>query len=535
MTAAARFSMRTVTCVVWMSLLAFTPAAFAQQAQDEAFKDGLDAREAKKWQEVVQHMRRAIQADPAESARKVRRGLGGILGGGTEYLPHYFLAEALFNLGDCAGAVEEWSVSEQQGAVKARAESFALLQKGYALCEARGVLSPARYGPVLLRTRQQVTDVTSLAASVTNTAQAHMDLWRADMKEQYDRATGDLQNAQVRLAAATRTRQERDFGDASTTAERARGALKALEQELAAAIAEHGTVQGLARETELALSTAEGIEKTLAAKKAFMTPALAAARQAASESAAQARSQMTAGVRASSVPMLSDARTTAQNASSKYREVLDAVVKLEARAHEKLVAEAVALAQDAFSFVDGGFASIDRLASEKPGAVKPEMTTEREALVKEAATVRRRFETAQRRGDVAGLQDAARLAGEVRTRLDALIRAFGPVTLVDRGVRAALIEGARLFFAGEYDQALAALDPATIGDGPLQLHAHLLRAAAHYALFVRSGERDQVRRAAAISEVAAVKQINPGFSPDARAFAPRFISFFQEEPRGQTP
>jgi hypothetical protein len=44
---------------------------------------------------------------------------------------------------------------------------------------------------------------------------------------------------------------------------------------------------------------------------------------------------------------------------------------------------------------------------------------------------------------------------------------------------------------------------------------------------VRSGEKDQALRTRAVSEVEACKRIDPNFQPDARAFAPRFLSFYQ--------
>jgi tetratricopeptide (TPR) repeat protein len=512
----------TLACVMCLALAAFAPAATAQE-QDEAFKDGLDARESRKWQEAAEQMRRAIQADPKESSRKVRTGIFG----GTEYLPFYFLGEALFNQGDCARAIEAWSVSEQQGAITSRSESVAFVRKGYAACEAKGVLAPARYGPLLSRTRQQVAEATTLAGNVSTAGQAHLELWRPDMKEQYERASGELQNAQSRLVTATRTRAERDFNDAASAAERARTAFKSLDSQLNAAISLHGTLQGIVKEIEQVLASVEANDNVLAKKRASMTPALAAARQTAQETMQRARSQMATGVRTSSVSALTEARASAEDASVKYREVLAAVTKLETRTHERRVAEALTLAQEAFSFVDGGLASLDRLAAEKPAAVTPEMTGQREALQKEVSTARRRFEAARRAGDPAGLEEAARLVTDVRTRLDALISAFGPVTLIDRGVRSALIEGARFFFAGDHQQALATLDPSTVGDGALQLHVHLLRAAAHYALYIRSGEKDRSHQSQAIAEIEKVKALNPDFEPDGRAFAPRFIAFFR--------
>ena len=48
-------------------------------AQDDAFKQGLQARSDKKWADVVRHMQNALKADAQESTRKVgsRLGVGG--------------------------------------------------------------------------------------------------------------------------------------------------------------------------------------------------------------------------------------------------------------------------------------------------------------------------------------------------------------------------------------------------------------------------------------------------------------------------
>ena len=515
-----------VVSAIWVCAVAVPPAAYAQQ-QDDAFKEGLEARDDRKWQEAAAAMRRAIQIDPKETGRKIRRGLGGMLGGGTEYLPHYFLGEALYNLGDCVGAVEAWDVSEQQGVVASRSESVAFLRKGYAECERKGVLPPAKYAPLLSRARQQLSETTTMAASVSASAQAHLGLWRLEMKEQYDRASVDLQQAQSRLTIATRTRSERDFSDATTAMERARTALRALESQLNAAVALHGTVQGIVTEIEQALANADASDKVLEGKRALIPSSLAAARKAAQDALARARSELTSGVRASNVAALAEARATAHDAATKFKQVLDDVMKIETRTQERRAAEALAHAQEAFSFVDGGFTTLDRLSAEKAASVRPELAEERALLEKHMIAARRRFAAAQRARDIEGLQDAARRAGDVRARLDALIGSFGPVTIVDRGVRPALAEGARLFFAGEYQQALAALDLATLTGVPLQAHVHLFRAAALFALYVRSGETDHSLRAQALAEIDTISAANPEFVPDARWFAPRFVKFFQ--------
>ena len=515
-------------CVVAWAVLIAAPSVRAQE-QDEAFKDGLDARGSKKWRQAADHMREAIKADPTESARKVGKNVFGR--GGMEYLPYYFLGEALFNLGDCAGAIEAWGSSEQQGAINARAESVAFLQKGYAQCEGQGVLGPARYNVLVAKTRQQVTEVTALGNTVFATARDHNDLWTSAMKEQYDRANGELQNAQARLVNATRSRLEQDFTETNAAAERARTGFRAVQAELTGVVARSGTVHGITRDTEQALQSAVGIERMLAGKKPFMTAALLAAAQNARDVAARGRSQMGVAQRTLSEPVAIEARGLAQDALGQYQALLEAVGRREAA----YVADAAGKAKQEFTFVDSGFATYDRQAVAKPEKVTPDMTAKRESLQKLNDGARRRLDSAERGRDLSRLQEVERTAADIRKQLQALNEAFGPLTLPERGVRVALIEGARQYFAGHYAQVLATLDPAALGDGLLQHHVHLFRAAAHYALFVRSGEKDASQRTQAVAEVERVKQISPEFSPDARVFAPRFLAFFHAEPASPSP
>lgn len=243
------------------------PAAVAQDKTDEAFKAGLAARDEKtsdrkKWDDVALQMRRAIQADATESARKVRYGFGGnIVGifgqGGTEYLPHFFLGEALFNQQDCVGAVDAWSRSEQQGAVRSRADFLAILQKGYISCEAKGVFPPSKYDPLLTRTTQHITDVNTQAETVVRLATANRELWQSEAKEQYDRASGEIQNARMRLENAAKSRSQSGFNDATAAADRAKSILTTLETNLSSALSARLTIQGQAKDVEQIIGFAE--------------------------------------------------------------------------------------------------------------------------------------------------------------------------------------------------------------------------------------------------------------------------------------
>ncbi len=514
-----------LSCAVWLVTMLVAQTA---HAQDDAFRAGLEARTGRKWQETAAQMRRAIQSNPQESSRKVRSGIGGLLRqGGTEYLPHYFLGEALFNLDDCAGAVDAWSKSEQQGAIRTRPEFVAVLQKGYVACEAKGVLPPAKYDALLVRARQQVSDVTALASTISNLGQANLELFHANMREQYERGANEIENAQSRLATATRTRTQRDFADVAAAAERARGILTTLEANLNAAVAARVAAVTQAKEVLEIIGAAEAQDRAIDGRKIWLTQVLAAERQYGRDALKNARDRIAGTPSASAV---TEARTLANDGSMRLRKVFAELTKIERSAVDRRLAESLAPAREALSFVGGAMATLDRLTAEKPAMVRPEMTAEREAIERQVVNARRRLESAEKAQNIAAIVEATKLASDAQDRLDALIKAFGPVTIIDRGVHPALEQGARLFFAGEYQQALSALSPAggLAPDIPLQVHVHLFRAAALYNLFVRSRESDRSLLTRAQAEVEQCRKLQPAFQPDPRAFAPRFIDFFQK-------
>ena len=100
-------------------------------------------------------------------------------------------------------------------------------------------------------------------------------------------------------------------------------------------------------------------------------------------------------------------------------------------------------------------------------------------------------------------------------------------------MNAALEEGARFYFAGEYQRALDSLGPVGgLSDVPLQVHVHLFRAAALFGLYVRSGESNQALLKELLTAIERCKQIDPAFQPSARAFSPRFLSVYQNGATG---
>jgi hypothetical protein len=503
-------------------------------AQDDEFRRGLDARGDKNWAAVVMHMRAAIALDPMESMRKVG---GGFLRpfGRMDYLPHFFLGEALFNLQECAAAVEEYGRSEQQGAVRARREFVAAIADGYQKCAARGVLPPSEFAPLQLAATQTVSEATALADRVSKRGQQYIELWTRDMDEQYAKVTTELTAAQSRLAAGSRARSAADFAEARAASGRATGLLRGLDAALTAKIENRTFVQRQAREVNQLIAGAEENDRAIENLKNGLTPALAASRQNGRELLARARERVDTGERSQNGSAVNEGLRAAQDAAAVFAGILKEAGTLVKEALAAEVVEAVTAATDAFSFLDTAFATLERLVAEKREVAGADIDSRREAIQKRVAALRRRLETARKSENVAGIREAARLASDARTELDTLITSFGPVTLRDRGVHAALEDGARLFFGGEYQQAVAALGATTLTDAPLQLHVHLLRAAALYHLFMHSGGTNQELRRRSLAEVEACKRLNPGFTPDAQVFGPRFLTFFQDAAAPVTP
>ena len=495
-------------------------------AQDDAFKQGLQARGDKKWTDVVRQMQVAVKADSQESTRKVRSGFLNV--NGMEYLPHFFMGEALFNLKDCAGAVNEWTISEQQSAIKSRREFIDVMRSGYRECAAKGVLPPSEYNPLYVSTRTAYAEVAAQWKRVSDLSTTHKDIWRSDMADQLEKARRELETSQTRLTAGTRTRSASDFAESKAAADRSAGILRPLELSLNSAIETLTSVQKQSTEIEQIIDGADATDREIETIKASLTDGLTASRRSGREQLAQARDRLTAAQKTPSPSTVGDALKFAQTASTTLSQVLDQAKKLARGVFEQQFGDAIKAADAAFSRVSAAMATLDRRAKQKPELVQPQMTSDRAALQKQIDSLRRRFERARRTEDLAALTDTTRLTLEAQTGLDGLIRAFGPMPLRDRGIHAALEDGARQFLDGEYQKAVDSL--ATIAnspDVPLKLHVHLFNAASLYALFVRSGETNQQLKAQAFAEILRCKELDASFQPDPRVFAPRFLAAYR--------
>lgn len=159
-------------------LLALAAAPSAVADYRDAYRRGIEAAEKGRWSEAATHLRAAAAEQPKEGERVKLYGMRF-----EEYLPHFQLGQALFQSGDCEGALRAFGASQAQGVVQ-KSPAFRTLERSRAECQKRAA-------------SQRPTPAPS-AATVAAKAAALADLARA---EEAGRAVASLESDPA-LAAA---------------------------------------------------------------------------------------------------------------------------------------------------------------------------------------------------------------------------------------------------------------------------------------------------------------------------------------------
>jgi hypothetical protein len=503
-------------------------------AQDDAFKKGLKAKDDKNWAEAARQMRLAIQADPMESMRKVKIGaVLGVFGAKeSEYLPRFFLGEALLNQNDCVGAVTEWSASLDQHAVQSKVDYRQIIERGFKDCAAKGVLLAAEFDAQWKASRNAYIDANAMAKRVIDLGATHRDQW-LPLASQYEEPRRELENALTRLNAGSKTRSASDFAESKVASERATLKLKPLEDALNAAIESVASLQQRIRDVTDAITGADALDRSIDGLKATVSDAMAASRKSGRDQLGQAREKLAAGQKTQNVATVNEAMKFVQSATGSFTQVVEQINRTLRSELDQRLSVAMRSADEAFASVSTLMTTLEGRAAQKPDKITPDIASQRDAIRKQVEVQRQRYERARKSEDVGGIETVTKQTIEAQAVLNQIIQAFGPLSLRDRGVHAGLEEGARLFFAGDYQKALAALDPSTgvdaVASPSLQLQAHLFRAASLFALYVRSGESRQELRTQALAEIDLCRQIDAIFQPSPQVFAPRFIMLYKTD------
>ena len=509
-------------------------------AADEAFKNGIEARQKRDWAGVETQMLQAIKENGKESTRVL--SVGGFLGirdVRAPYLPYFYLGEALFSQNRCVPAMDAWAVSQQQGIVAGHAEPLRILQEGMASCESQGYLRPEDYTQALSSGSKQLTDVRAKAQGVTRYGSENEPVWRGrpEWDDRLKRATTLIDQAQKELEGGRVSHRRENFQRSTLSVSNATEALESLDREFRASVA--ATVQtAQRREKEQSLTTAIGEAQELRQRLAGITRLAPAALQSRKEAEAALAEAITVQGDPRRTPSLVDAATVAAHrARDLFRTALDLTdTDIREQDRKKQLASAYAYGSGTLSMAQGLLVRIDGMLVQRSGQLTGERAQELEQWRKAIDTAQRGFDRAHKQQNMAGMRQAVRGVDAARATLQGILETFGPLTLEDRGVPATLQEAVSLFLRGEHQSALTKLDATAVESlGAVALHAHLFRAAALYALFVQSGEKEADLRARATAAVVVARAQQPSFQPDPRVFNKRFIAFFRSGGAGAAP
>ena len=493
---------------------------------DEVYKKGLEAWKDGKWAEAAKAMQTAIGANRNESAtKKVKIGVRFGLVGGTEYpyLPHYFLGEALMGQKNCLGAIAAFAESERQGVVSG--DNLANIRKQYKACLAEGVLPPAEFQAASDRATRKYNDATAMYKRVATMASSNPV---AGSAEALENARKTLEASHKSFLQAGDSRRQADFTEASNASDRSIELLRPVESAINATIKSNSDTQQQVRDFNQLVFLADRANQAIDTPGYVLTAPLAAARKKALSDVAQARESL-AGSQPPNPARVKEATELVRSAIALLNDLETQARQLADRFKTQKLTEAQRATVGALSLVEGSLATLQRRMAQEANPIAPEISSEHDKLQAEFASLKQRFARAAKNGDIAAMTQTTQLALDVKGRVETVTLSFGPLTLRDRGLPEALEQGADLFFRGEYRQALSKLDAAgNAPDAPLQLHVHLFRAAAQYALYVRGGETDKAMLDQVRAEIARSKQIDSAFKPDTRAFAPRFLTLFND-------
>ena len=96
----------------------------------EVYRRGINAKNRKQWKDAATLFEQALQLRSTDTGERISiTGFGNI----EPYVPHYYLGLALMNLNDCAGALRNWELAEQDGAIQ-KTNLYEALEGGRKKC-----------------------------------------------------------------------------------------------------------------------------------------------------------------------------------------------------------------------------------------------------------------------------------------------------------------------------------------------------------------------------------------------------------------
>jgi hypothetical protein len=520
--------------LIALGLLAVVAPARAQEGADKVYRDGVEAVEKQKWSEAAGLMRQAIAMNRTEAPGARRLGLFG----GRDYLPYLLLGRALLAQSDCTGALNAWEESDKQGvARKIRNGEYAKeIQRGYDQCEAKGFLPASKFQKELDDAKAALRAAYDEGRRLTDHVAPYDESIKVAFRKQVATADSRMQTASEKLTSGEKTRRAQDFVDSRAASAVALREYQVSRPPLDALIA---SVAGFlnkatAAEKELAGVEAKGreLEALLRGSPVKVSPSDAtnSARARADALVTSARDKIKTARTTQNDAMLVEVSGLTSSADKTYlqaRTEIEALIKAGVERELQLVQTQM---QNTLTSLDARASDISTALGTQPQPGKN--AKDFEAAQRGLDRARQSFDRAMRARDLGAAKAAVQLMPRLAAQLDALAAALAVEAPALPGV---LRAAAQAFFDGSYADAVRLLPADQVGaiDQRFRIHGHVVRAAALFALYQRSGGADGSLRNQAQQEVAQSHALDPSFQPNPSAFSPRFLAFFRAAGQAQ--
>ncbi|HVT05164.1 MAG TPA: hypothetical protein VHL58_17505 [Thermoanaerobaculia bacterium] len=459
---------------------------------EDDYRAGFNAAEKGNWAVVIAKMQSAINGKSKEGEKLALYGNNFV-----PYYPHYFLGIALAKTGNCAEGAKELAESERQGAVRS-SKYYGTLSQTKNGCGESEPSKPPPDPKLIALTRQAHSEIEAarraMKSLIDDASSRTTEAWTKDLSFESRRKEIErsIDNAEARLREGEK---KGDGGALSGAIDAAKGAASQTEAIRQSALRAQQTLDKNRQDQEARKTRDADLLKQQEAAK------LDATRQDAAKQADVLKQQK------------AEAEKQAQLRDQKAREEQDTDKVRESRELSATVERVSRYARE-----------LDRRS------LPSEVQTRFDAL---KASLRRGQQLSVNTASVDSIRQTNRELLVLRDEVGSLLRRVagkGGVPTPPSEPPAQLYLAATAFLRGDYGSAIKELAAPTFNDRKEMMHALAFRAASYHALYVLgSTEQGPDYLQLAITDVRACRRLDPTFSPNARAFSPRFRNFFVSE------
>jgi hypothetical protein len=463
---------------IFIVLVIISCLCFSGLAQADFRRDYVQAKKSlskNDWEKAAERLRSAIADNDQEneSARVTSTGF-------APYLPYLYLGQALQGMGDCAGAVEAFQASEQQGVVQGLSNEYALLQAGMQACGPE-IIDVSRVAALASGSIQSLTEARDAFAALADDPGLASE-WAAEWNGELEAMNREVSGLQSRLQSAETAKDE--------------GAIEAVTAESGQALTNLQAVHSRALDRIRVLDDARA--------------QLAAQRQREQEAEAgrlaEERRKQNALDEANRLAAIEE-REAAQRQAREQRELVqrrENIASAQRELRNELNSSNGYLRQTiGDDDVRRARSQLAQLTQTGQGMLSSEVVPDLENQTQALRDGNRRYQQVVQEWEASQREIARRTPPpELQQMADA-------------------------YFSGNYDMAAQISNPDQFSEDRQKIQAYLFRSASLFNLYWLSGGQDEAMLDRAKADIAEIKRLNRDFAPYVAAFSPKYLEFYR--------